>query len=165
MAKYICNNYISQLQQSSACLRNLSKVKRAVTHSVHAIHFPSPTDLFHDTSYRFIVLLHDKGKLNIVDNRTTTVLSPDDVKCNASEDHNVLEGTSITYSCTFKYQGFFEYRMVDWVGIGIRRSIKEHLTRVAVPTAEVGTSYEGEYCRTNSTFHNSLSHIPCPRHW
>ena len=34
--------------------------------------------------------------------------------------------------------------MVDWVGIGLKGTIKQHLYRQAVLTAEEGTSYRGE---------------------
>ena len=35
--------------------------------------------------------------------------------------------------------------MVDWVGVGIGKTIKEKVYRVAVPTAEETTSYEGQF--------------------
>ena len=46
------------------------------------------------------------------------------------------------YSCVFNYQGVYRDIMVDWVGIGLKGTIKQHLYRQAVLTTEEGTSYQ-----------------------
>ncbi|KAI0217296.1 hypothetical protein LSAT2_030866 [Lamellibrachia satsuma] len=85
------------------------------------------------------------------------ILVVDDMVCNVTELHVVTDGETITYTCSYKYQGLMVPNKTKWEGAGVSISCCKvsNWTREAVPLAPPGSCYTG-----NATFSVSLKVSP-----
>ena len=68
----------------------------------------------------------------------------DDIKCNVSGDHTAVEGKTITYACSLKYQGIMVDGLLRWHGKGVGLTHQYNGTPTVLASAKPGTCYTGE---------------------